>query len=85
VRIFTRLIGIRSVAERPQGTWLRAFPKNEIDCGAGQALEFGIAFRLADSCQQSVEDVSRQCVVKDHRNPVNGNRRVSQLFAMTFQ
>ncbi|MDX6464813.1 MAG: hypothetical protein QOE55_8510 [Acidobacteriaceae bacterium] len=32
--------------------------------------------------------VNESCVngvVKDHCNPVNGNRRVSQLFAMTFQ
>ena len=31
---FTRLMGVRSVAESPQGTLLRAFPENEIDCGA---------------------------------------------------
>jgi hypothetical protein len=29
-------------------------PENEVDCGAGQSLELGITFMLADPCQQTV-------------------------------
>jgi hypothetical protein len=34
--------------------------ENKIDCGASQSLELGIVFMLTDSCQPTVEDVSRQ-------------------------
>src|ERR1700722_10265291 len=40
---------------------------------------------LTDSCQPTVEDVSRQRVMKDHCDPLNGNRRLSQLFTTAFQ
>jgi hypothetical protein len=35
-------------------------PENEIDGSAGQSLELDVIFVLPDSCQQTVEDVSRQ-------------------------
>ena len=35
-------------------------PENEIDSSASQSLELGIVFMLTDSCQPTVEDVSRQ-------------------------
>jgi hypothetical protein len=34
--------------------------ENEIDCGASELLEFGIVFTLTDSCQATIEGVSRQ-------------------------
>src|SRR5277367_1871992 len=64
---------VRAGRELLMCTLLRAVPKNEIDCGASQSLELGIVFMLTDSCQPAVEDVSRQGVVKHHRDPVNWN------------
>src|ERR1700684_4602424 len=40
---------------------------------------------LTDSGQPTVEDVSRQRVVKNHRDPVNWNLCLWQLIATTFQ
>jgi hypothetical protein len=49
---------------RCRAGWSRFFAvrgaENEIDRGASQSLELGIAFMLTDSCQAAVEDVSRQ-------------------------
>src|ERR1700722_2902832 len=60
-------------------------PENEVDGGASQSLELGIVFMLADSCQQAVEDVSRQGVVKDHRHSFNRDSCLSQLVSTAFQ
>jgi hypothetical protein len=55
----TLRLGLRSVL-RALGHMATSRPENEIDCGASQSLEVGIAFLLTDSCQPTVEDVSRQ-------------------------
>src|SRR5579859_429317 len=59
--------------------------KNDVDGGVSHALKFGVVFMLAHSRQQTIENVSRQRIVKDHCYAFKRNRSVSQFIPVRFE